>query len=122
MSVPVAKTPVLIIDDELQMRRLIRACLDRNGYEVVEAATGQEGLNAAIDTQPGIIILDLGLPDLDGMMVLQRLREWSKVPIIVLSVRDRDTDKVSALDSGANDYLSKPFSTNELLARLPVVP
>jgi two-component system KDP operon response regulator KdpE len=121
MSVPVAKTPVLIIDDELQIRRLIRACLERNGYEVVEAATGAEGLNAAIDTQPGIIILDLGLPDMDGMVVLQRLREWSKVPIIVLSVRDRDTDKVSALDSGANDYLSKPFSTNELLARLRVV-
>jgi two-component system KDP operon response regulator KdpE len=121
MSAPPAKTSVLFVDDELQMRRLIRACLERNGYEVVEAATGQEGLNAAIDTQPEIIILDLGLPDMDGMVVLQRLREWSKVPIIVLSVRDRDTDKVLALDSGANDYLSKPFSTNELLARLRVV-
>jgi two-component system KDP operon response regulator KdpE len=121
MTAAAAKTPVLFIDDELQMRRLIHACLDRNGYEVLEAATGEEGINAAIDKQPGIIILDLGLPDMDGMEVLRRLREWTKVPVIVLSVRDRDTDKVLALDSGANDYLSKPFSTNELLARLRVV-
>ncbi len=103
------------------MRRLVRASLERNGYEVVEAATGEDGLGAAIDAQPAVIILDLGLPDIDGMSVLRRLREWSKVPVIVLSVRDRDTDKVLALDSGANDYLSKPFSTNELLARLRVI-
>jgi two-component system KDP operon response regulator KdpE len=121
MTVSEPRTSVLFIDDELQMRRLIHACLERNGYEVVEAATGEEGINAAIHTQPGIIILDLGLPDMDGMEVLRRLREWTKVPVIVLSVRDRDTDKVLALDSGANDYLSKPFSTNELLARLRVV-
>jgi two-component system KDP operon response regulator KdpE len=87
----------------------------------VEAATGEEGIAAAIDFQPDVIILDLGLPDMDGLTVLQRLREWSKVPIIVLSVRDRDSDKVAALDGGANDYLSKPFSTSELLARLRVV-
>jgi two-component system KDP operon response regulator KdpE len=116
-----AKTVVLFIDDEIQMRRLIRACLERNGYDVVEAATGEEGINAAIDSQPSLIILDLGLPDMDGMAVLRRLREWSKVPIIVLSVRDREIDKVSALDSGANDYISKPFGTNELLARLRVI-
>jgi two-component system KDP operon response regulator KdpE len=115
------KTVVLFIDDEVQMRRLVRASLERNGYAVLEAATGEEGIGAAIDHQPGLIILDLGLPDMDGMAVLRRLREWSKVPIIVLSVRDRDTDKVLALDSGANDYLSKPFSTNELLARLRVL-
>jgi len=115
------KPVVLFIDDEVQMRRLIRACLERNGYEVLEASTGEDGLAAAIDSQPGVIILDLGLPDMDGMVVLRRLREWSKVPVIVLSVRDRDSDKVSALDSGANDYLSKPFSTNELLARLRVL-
>src|SRR5579862_9054484 len=121
MAVTPAKTVVLIIDDEIQMRRLIRASLERNGYEVFEAATGEDGITAAIDTQPGVIILDLGLPDIDGMTVLHRLREWSKVPVIVLSVRDRDSDKVLALDSGANDYLSKPFSTNELLARLRVV-
>ncbi len=116
-----ARTAVLFIDDEVQMRRLIRACLERNGYGVVEAATGEEGIAAAIDFQPDVIILDLGLPDMDGLMVLQRLREWCRVPIIVLSVRDRDSDKVAALDGGANDYLSKPFSTNELLARLRVV-
>ncbi len=121
MNATPAKTVVLFIDDEIQMRRLIRACLERNGYEVREAASGEEGIAAAIDSQPGVIILDLGLPDMDGMAVLRRLREWSKVPVIVLSVRDRDTDKVLALDSGANDYLSKPFSTNELLARLRVV-
>ena len=121
MSSAPAKPVVLFIDDEVQMRRLIRASLERNGYKVLEAATGEEGIVAAIDSQPGLIILDLGLPDMDGMVVLRRLREWSKVPVIVLSVRDRESDKVLALDSGANDYLSKPFSTNELLARLRVV-
>jgi two-component system, OmpR family, KDP operon response regulator KdpE len=121
MTATPARTVVLFIDDEVQMRRLIRACLERNGYGVQEAATGEEGLAAAIEFQPDIIILDLGLPDMDGLTVLQRLREWSKVPVIVLSVRDRDSDKVAALDGGANDYLSKPFSTSELLARLRVV-
>jgi two-component system KDP operon response regulator KdpE len=121
MTATPARTTVLFIDDEVQMRRLIRACLERNGYGFLEAATGEEGMAAAIDFQPDVIILDLGLPDMDGLMVLQRLREWSKVPVIVLSVRDRDSDKVAALDGGANDYLSKPFSTNELLARLRVV-
>jgi len=121
MSAPPAKTVVLIIDDEVQMRRLIRACLERNNYEVVEAATGEEGLSVAIQSQPHVIILDLGLPEIDGTVVLRRLREWCNVPIIVLSVRDRDSDKVSALDDGANDYLTKPFSTSELLARLRVV-
>ena len=121
MTATPAKTVVLFIDDEVQMRRLIRACLERNGYGVLEAAAGQEGITAAIDFQPGVIILDLGLPDMDGLAVLQRLREWSQVPVIVLSVRDRDSDKVAALDGGANDYLTKPFSTSELLARLRVV-
>jgi two-component system KDP operon response regulator KdpE len=121
MTATPARTVVLFIDDEVQMRRLIRACLERNGYGVLEAATGEEGISSAIDFQPDIIILDLGLPDMDGLAVLQRLREWSKVPVIVLSVRDRDSDKVAALDGGANDYLSKPFSTSELLARLRVV-
>jgi two-component system KDP operon response regulator KdpE len=118
MSQGSAKTTVLIIDDELQMRRLIRACLERNNYDVLEAATGEEGIAAAIQSQPGIIILDLGLPDMDGADVLRHMREWTNIPIIILSVRDRDTDKVSTLDDGANDYLTKPFSTNELLARL----
>jgi len=121
MTDPSAKTLVLIIDDEVQMRRLIRACLERHNYEVVEAATGEEGLELAVERQPGLVILDLGLPQLDGIAVLRRLREWSNVPILVLSVRDRDTDKVSALDDGANDYITKPFSTSELLARLRVM-
>jgi two-component system KDP operon response regulator KdpE len=121
MTATPTRTTVLFIDDEVQMRRLIRATLERNGYGVIEAATGGEGMAAAIDFQPDVIILDLGLPDMDGLTVLRRLREWSKVPVIVLSVRDRDSDKVAALDGGANDYLSKPFSTNELLARLRVV-
>jgi two-component system KDP operon response regulator KdpE len=121
MTATPARTAVLFIDDEVQMRRLIRATLERNGYGVLEATTGEEGIAAAIDFQPDVIILDLGLPDMDGLTVLQRLREWSKVPVIVLSVRDRDSDKVAALDGGANDYLTKPFSTNELLARLRVV-
>ncbi len=121
MSSTPARTTVLFIDDELQMRRLIHACLERSGYGVLEAATAEEGIASAIEFQPDVIILDLGLPDMDGLTVLQRLREWSKVPIIVLSVRDRDTDKVAALDGGANDYLTKPFSTSELLARLRVV-
>jgi two-component system KDP operon response regulator KdpE len=112
---------VLIIDDEIQIRRLVRLCLERNEYEVVEAATGQEALDVALESQPGIVILDLGLPDMDGMTVLKRLREWSQVPIIILSVRDRDTEKVQALDAGANDYICKPFSTNELLARVRVI-
>src|SRR5581483_10978164 len=118
MSVTLPKTTALVIDDEVQMRRLIRACLERNGYDVMEAAGGEEGISSAIQSQPNIIILDLGLPDMDGVAVLRRLREWSNVPVIVLSVRDRDADKVTALDDGANDYLTKPFSTSELLARL----
>ncbi len=121
MSGPPGKTNVLIIDDELQMRRLVHASLKRNGYEVLEAANGEQGISEAIHRLPNIIILDLGLPDIDGMEVLRRLREWSQVPVIVLSVRDRDTDKVKALDAGANDYLAKPFSTIELLARLRVI-
>jgi len=115
------KTLILVIDDEIQIRRLLRGCLERNGYEVLEAATGDEGTSEAIRAQPDVILLDLVLPDLDGLSVLRRLREWTKAPIFVLSVKDRDTDKVIALDNGANDYLSKPFSTSELLARLRVL-
>jgi two-component system KDP operon response regulator KdpE len=120
MEPGLVNTSVLVIDDEVQMRRLIRACLEGNGYAVQEAATGEEGIAAAIEFQPAIVILDLGLPDIDGMAVLHRLREWTKVPIVVLSVRDSDGDKVTALDDGADDYLTKPFSTRELLARLRV--
>ena len=110
----------LVIDDELQIRRLLRLTLEANGYRVVEAGTGPEGLVQAAQSRPEVIILDLGLPGLDGLTVLRRLREWSRVPVIVLSVREREEDKVAALDSGADDYVTKPFSTAELLARLRV--
>jgi two-component system KDP operon response regulator KdpE len=111
---------VLIIDDEPQICRLLRVCLERNGYEVIAAATGEDGIDQTISHQPDIILLDLGLPDIDGVAVLRRIREWSQIPIVILSVRSREDDKIKALDSGANDYLTKPFGTGELLARLRV--
>lgn len=113
-------TVALIIDDEVQIRRLLRLTLEAHGYKVFEAATGQEGLPEAAQRRPEIVLLDLGLPDLDGVTILKRLREWSTVPVLVLSVRDRDEDKIAALDAGADDYVTKPFSTGELLARLRV--
>jgi two-component system KDP operon response regulator KdpE len=118
---PTKKRIVLVVDDEPQIRRLLRVCLERNDYEVVEAATGEEGIDQAITHQPDLVLLDLGLPDKDGLMVLKRIREWSQVPILIVSVRGREDDKIKALDSGANDYITKPFSTGELLARLRVV-
>jgi two-component system KDP operon response regulator KdpE len=121
MSETSANRPtVLIIDDELQIRRLLRACLEGNGYRVAEAASGQDGITQAAQHPPDVILLDLGLPDMDGVAVLKRLREWSRVPVVVLSVRDREEDKVAALDNGADDYVTKPFSAPELLARLRV--
>jgi two-component system KDP operon response regulator KdpE len=114
------KSIALVIDDEPQIRRLLRVTLEANGYRVFDAGTGQEGLVQAAQCRPDVILLDLGLPDLDGVSVLKRLREWSKVPVVVLSVRDRDEDKIAALDNGADDYVTKPFSTAELLARLRV--
>ncbi|HLX70001.1 MAG TPA: response regulator [Verrucomicrobiae bacterium] len=112
---------VLVVEDEAQIRRLLRVCLERNGYSVVEAPTGEGGIDEAIKHQPDLVLLDLRLPDMDGVTVLRRIREWSQVPIIVVSVRDREDDKIQALDSGANDYITKPFGTGELLARLRVV-
>ncbi len=114
------KPNVLVVDDEIQIRRLLRVCLESNGFRVKEAATGQDAIAQAAQNPPDIVLLDLGLPDLDGFTVIKRLREWSRVPIVVLSVRDRDEDKVAALDQGADDYVTKPFSTAELLARLRV--
>lgn len=108
----------LVIDDEPQIRRLLRLVLEAEGYRVTEAASGNDGLVAAAQRPHDVIVLDLGLPDLDGVEVLRRLREWSPVPVVVLSVRDREETKVAALDAGADDYVSKPFSTAELLARL----
>lgn len=112
---------VLVIDDEPQIRRLLRVLLERNEYEAVEAATGAEGIDRAIERQPDFVLLDLGLPDMDGVMVLKRIREWSQAPILVISVRGREDDKIKALDAGANDYIVKPFGTGELLARLRVL-
>jgi two-component system KDP operon response regulator KdpE len=110
----------LIVDDELQIRRFLRISLESNGYRVHEARNGQEGLVQASVLRPDVVILDLGLPDVDGLDVLKRLREWSKTPVIILSVRNADAEKIAALDAGADDYLTKPFSVGELLARLRV--
>lgn len=111
----------LVIDDEVQLRRLLRLALASKGYEVFEAENGQEGLSAAAFHHPDVILLDLGLPDLEGLEVLKRLREWSSTPVLVLSVRDQESDKVSALDHGADDYMTKPFSTAELMSRLKAI-
>lgn len=110
----------LIIDDEVQIRRLLRLVLEAENYKVHEAETGQQGLMevATRNPKPDVVLLDLGLPDLEGLRVLKRLREWSEVPVIVLTVRDDVQEKVAALDAGADDYITKPFSTPELLARL----
>ena len=109
---------VLVIDDEAPIRRLLRLVLEAEGYRVTEAGTGGDGLIAAAQRPADVVLLDLGLPDMDGVEVLRRLREWSAVPVVVLSVRDREETKVSALDAGADDYVTKPFATSELLARL----
>ena len=111
---------VLLIEDEPPIRLFLRAVLMANGYQVIEAATAAAGLTQAAMRLPEIILLDLGLPDLDGLEVTRQLREWASMPIIVLSARGRESDKIAALDAGADDYLTKPFSVGELLARLRV--
>jgi two-component system KDP operon response regulator KdpE len=111
---------VLIVDDEVSIRRYLRAALGAEGFATHEAKTGQEALDSVVLYHPEIIILDLGLPDIDGVEVTRRLREWSQTPIIVLSVREAENDKVAALDAGADDYLTKPFGTSELMARIRV--
>src|SRR6266480_5687297 len=111
---------VLVIEDEAQIRRFLRATLTATGYQLIKATTAQEGLVQAATRQPDVVILDLGLPDLDGLEVTRQLREWTTIPIIVLSARGQESDKVTALDTGADDYLTKPFSVGELLARLRV--
>jgi len=108
----------LIIDDEVQIRRLLRIALESESYQVHEAENGRHGLIEIANRKPAVILLDLGLPDMDGLEVLKRLREWSEVPVVVLTVRDDEQEKVAALDAGAEDYVTKPFSTPELLARL----
>jgi two-component system KDP operon response regulator KdpE len=109
---------VLVIDDEVQIRRLLRLTLEGAGFRVREAENGELGLVEAATKRPDAIILDLGLPDLPGIEVLKRLREWSRLPVLILSVRGQEADKIEALDAGADDYLSKPFGGGELLARL----
>jgi two-component system KDP operon response regulator KdpE len=109
---------VLVVDDEEQIRRALTVNLSARGYDVVQAATGQGALLAAADHHPDVVLLDLGLPDLDGLEVLRGLRGWSQVPVVVLTVRDDERSKVNALDLGADDYVTKPFGINELMARL----
>jgi two-component system, OmpR family, KDP operon response regulator KdpE len=111
---------VLVVDDENSIRRYLRAALSAQGFSVYEAATGGEALNIVLSSRPDIIILDLGLPDFNGIEVTRRLREWSQTPIIILSVREAENDKIAALDAGADDYLTKPFGTGELMARMRV--
>ena len=109
---------VLVVDDERAIRRFLRASLDAHGYTFLEASSGQEALATAAEGRPDILLLDLGLPDVDGAEVIRRLREWTRIPIIVLSVRDGEATKVEALDAGADDYVTKPFYMGELLARM----
>jgi two-component system KDP operon response regulator KdpE len=111
---------ILVVDDERPIRRFLRTTLSAQGYQVIDATTGGEALSSIVAHHPDMVILDLGLPDLDGIEVTRRIREWSQVPILILSVQDRENDKVAALDAGADDYLTKPFGTKELMARLRV--
>jgi len=111
---------ILIIEDEPPIRRVLYATLHASGYQVIVADTGQEGFSQAAMRQPALILLDLGLPDLDGLEVTRRLREWATMPIIILSARGRESDKIAALDAGADDYVTKPFGMGELLARIRV--
>lgn len=112
---------ILIVDDERAIRRFLVATLNAQGYVTVEAGTGREALRAVSGERPDVVILDLGLPDMDGTEVIRELRAWSQIPVLVLSVRDREDDKIAALDAGADDYLTKPFGVGELMARLRVV-
>jgi two-component system KDP operon response regulator KdpE len=111
---------ILVVDDEQQIRRFLRASLSTHDHEVIEAATAAEGINLAATRKPDLILLDLSLPDMDGLEVTRRLREWTTTPIIVISAREHEHDKIDALDAGADDYLTKPFGAGELLARIRV--
>ena len=117
---PVAAPLILLIEDEPQMRRFLRAALESHAYRLVEATTSREGLAQATSRNPDVILLDLGLPDGDGIDLARRIREWSTTPIIVISARGKEQDKIAALDAGADDYLTKPFDVGELMARLRV--
>ena len=121
MTAETRKSEVVIVDDEVQIRRLLRVTLESGGFLVRDCDCGQVGLNEIALRRPDIVVLDLGLPDIPGVDVLERLREWTQVPILILSANGQEDDKVAALDSGADDYLTKPFSGRELLARLRVM-
>ena len=112
---------ILVVDDEPEIRRFLRASLRAQQYEVLEASNGTQALEVVTQRSPDLMILDLGLPDIDGVEITRRIREWSQLPIIILSVRDREKDKIEALDVGADDYLTKPFGVGELMARMRVV-
>lgn len=114
------KEKIIVVEDDVQIRNFITYTLEQENYQVFEAATGQEALNQCVEQNPDLMLLDLGLPDIDGMAVLHRLREWSQIPVIIVSARDQDKEKAAALDDGADDYLTKPFSATELLARIRV--
>lgn len=121
MNAPVTQHDILVIDDEVQIRRLLRITLESAGHAIREVETGQLGLDEVARRAPDAVILDLGLPDVPGLEVLRRLREWSRVPVLVLTVLAAETDKVAALDAGADDYLTKPFGSAELLARIRAI-
>jgi two-component system KDP operon response regulator KdpE len=112
---------ILVVDDEKTIRRFLKATLSANGYAVIEAASGVEAIDNSIHSHPDIVILDLGLPDMDGIDVVKEIRKRSKVPVIILSVREDESDKIAALDAGADDYLTKPFNAGELLARIRTI-
>ena len=113
-----SKVKVLVVDDEASIRRFLRVTLTSQAYTVLEAASGKDALSRTVEDKPDIVILDIGLPDIDGVEVTRLLREWTQMPIIILSVRGAESDKIAALDAGADDYLTKPFGVGELLARL----
>ena len=115
------RATALVIDDESQIRRLLRILLEQEQYRALESASGRHGLSEIALRRPDVVVLDLGLPDIDGMVVLERLRQWSRVPVLVLSVRDGPEDKIAALDAGADDFVTKPFESGELLARLRAI-
>lgn len=116
-----ASHTILVVEDEAQIRKFLRISLEAHGYTVLESRSGDDGLKLSAKTRPHLVILDLGLPDMDGQQFIRRFREWSQVPIIVLSVRASETEKIQALDAGANDYVSKPFGIGELMARIRAV-
>jgi two-component system KDP operon response regulator KdpE len=120
LSMPVEGPKILVVEDEQEIRRFLRVSLVNHGYHFLEAATGKDGIMQAASQQPDLIILDLGLPDMDGMQLIEEVRGWTSIPIVILSARGQEHEKIIALDAGADDYLTKPFSVGELLARLRV--